>query len=92
MKDYGIDLAIKMIRRLTNEGGVSGFHFCTLNLEKSVRRVLEGLEWIGDNQRTMEQNRLIAVLKSFLCRRRLSLQVFRKHHRWERVHPPLILI
>ena len=62
VKDYGIDLAIKMIRRLTKDG-VSGFHFCTLNLEKSVRRVLEGLGWIGENQRTIEQNRLIVVLK-----------------------------
>jgi methylenetetrahydrofolate reductase (NADPH) len=62
VKDYGIELAIKMIRRLTSEDRVSGFHFCTLNLEKSVRRVLEGLGWIGEGQRTIEQNRLIAVL------------------------------
>ena len=69
MKDYGIDLAINLIRRLTNEGRVSGFHFCTLNLEKSVRKVLEGLEWIGESQRTMEQNRLIIVLEMFFfCR------------------------
>lgn len=64
VKDYGIKLAIEMIRRLTKEGSVSGFHLCTLNLEKSVRRVLEGLGWIGEGQRTMEPNRLIAVLKS----------------------------
>jgi hypothetical protein len=70
-----------MIRRLTDEGRVSGFHFCTLNLEKSVRRVLEGLEWIGESPRTMEQNRLIAVLK-LLIPVVLADEISRKcHHR-----------
>lgn len=35
-----------MTRRLAEEGKVEGVHFCTLNLEKSVRRVLEGLSWV----------------------------------------------
>jgi methylenetetrahydrofolate reductase (NADPH) len=48
-----------MIRRLTTEGGVPGVHFCTLNLEKSVQRVLEGLQWI--EAVTARQNKLIAV-------------------------------
>ncbi|KAF8590028.1 MTHFR-domain-containing protein [Ramaria rubella] len=60
VKDYGISLAIKMVRRLTTEGQIPGFHFCTLNLEKSVHRVLEGLGWIGGNQRVQEQNKLIS--------------------------------
>ncbi|KAG5638981.1 hypothetical protein H0H81_008201 [Sphagnurus paluster] len=47
VKDYGVELAIEMIQRLTKEGDISGFHFCTLNLEKSVQRVLELLEWTG---------------------------------------------
>ena len=34
-----------MIRRLVEEGGVRGVHFCTLNLEKSVRSILEILGW-----------------------------------------------
>lgn len=47
VKDYGIKLAVQMIRRLRSEGGIQGFHFCTLNLEKSVQRVLETLRWAG---------------------------------------------
>jgi len=45
VKDYGVHLAMSIIRRLTADGGVPGVHLCTLNLEKSVRRVLEGLGW-----------------------------------------------
>lgn len=29
------------------DGGITGVHFCTLNLEKSVQRVLEELHWTG---------------------------------------------
>jgi len=47
VKNYGVSLAIKMIQRLTDEGKVPGVHFCTLNLEKSVQRVTEGLGWAG---------------------------------------------
>jgi methylenetetrahydrofolate reductase (NADPH) len=36
-----------MIQRLRSEGGVNGFHFCTLNLEKSTQRILETLDWAG---------------------------------------------
>ncbi|KAJ3734036.1 methylenetetrahydrofolate reductase-domain-containing protein [Lentinula guzmanii] len=47
VKDYGVELAVKMIRRITTETDIPGVHFCTLNLEKSVQRVLESLRWIG---------------------------------------------
>jgi methylenetetrahydrofolate reductase (NADPH) len=59
VKDYGISLAVKMIRRLVDEGGLRGFHFCTLNLEKSVQSVLETLGWTPGHAKI--QNRLIAV-------------------------------
>ena len=36
-----------MIQRLRSEGGINGFHFCTLNLEKSIQRILETLTWAG---------------------------------------------
>ncbi|GAA5862151.1 hypothetical protein JCM8547_007757 [Rhodosporidiobolus lusitaniae] len=49
VKDYGINLAVKMMRALF-EQGVRGFHLCTLNLEKSVTRVLEQLEWVEPGQ------------------------------------------
>lgn len=47
VKQYGIDLAISMVERLVSEGKVEGVHFCTLNLERSVWRVLEGLTWLA---------------------------------------------
>lgn len=42
VKDYGIQLAINMCQSLINRG-ISGFHFYTLNLERSTCLVLEGL-------------------------------------------------
>jgi len=45
VKDYGVRLSVKMMRALF-EKGVRGYHLCTLNLEKSVTRVLELLEWV----------------------------------------------
>lgn len=47
VKEYGVELAVSMIRKL-RAGGVNGFHFCTLNLEKSVKRILYALEWAED--------------------------------------------
>ncbi|KAI0929219.1 hypothetical protein AcW1_006218 [Taiwanofungus camphoratus] len=58
IKDYGVNLAIKMIQELTKHGEIRGVHFCTLNLEKSVTRVLEGLGWIGGSPKIT--NKLIA--------------------------------
>ncbi len=48
-----------MIRKLVSEGDIQGVHFCTLNLEKSVQRVLEALQWTGVHPHL--HNRLIAV-------------------------------
>ncbi|KAL1746329.1 methylenetetrahydrofolate reductase-domain-containing protein [Schizophyllum fasciatum] len=45
VKDYGVELAVEMVRRITTEAGIPGIHLCTLNLEKSVTRVLEILQW-----------------------------------------------
>jgi methylenetetrahydrofolate reductase (NADPH) len=59
VKDFGTNYAITMIRRLTADGSVPGVHFCTLNLEKSVQRVLEGLGWV--QSRASSHNMLIAV-------------------------------
>ena len=51
-------LAIDMIQRLQTIG-IQGVHFCTLNLEKSVTRVLEGLGLAGNVPHLA--NKLIAV-------------------------------
>ena len=40
-----------MVERLISTNLVPGVHFCTLNLEKSVRTILENLGWVsGSNQ------------------------------------------
>lgn len=46
VKRYGISLAIDMCRQL-QDLGVDGFHFYTLNLERSVRLILEGLGFVA---------------------------------------------
>ncbi|GJJ70789.1 methylenetetrahydrofolate reductase (NADPH) [Entomortierella parvispora] len=45
VKDYGVDLAASIIQRLL-DAGISGFHICTLNLEKSVRLILERVGFV----------------------------------------------
>ncbi|TBU35607.1 MTHFR-domain-containing protein [Dichomitus squalens] len=57
VKDYGVRLAVDMIRQL-QAGGIQGVHFCTLNLEKSIIRILEALGLAGDVSHS--SNKLIA--------------------------------
>ena len=66
MKDFGVDLAVDMLKRLNAEGVILGVHFCTLNLEKSVQRVLEKLQWATHVPH--QHNKLIGV--------RFSLSIF----------------
>lgn len=42
VKDYGVQLGIEMSQQLM-AAGAPGLHYYTLNLERSVRRILEGL-------------------------------------------------
>ncbi|CAM9308538.1 unnamed protein product [Ectocarpus sp. 12 AP-2014] len=44
VKDYGVNLGIRMCKALT-EAGSPGLHFYTLNLERSVRLILDGLRY-----------------------------------------------
>lgn len=48
-----------MVRQMTASGDIRGLHFCTLNLEKSVVRILEDLGWVGGSLNSA--NRLITV-------------------------------
>jgi methylenetetrahydrofolate reductase (NADPH) len=48
VKEYGIKVCIDMCKYLMQHG-VRGFHFYTLNLEKSVVKILEGLELLPEN-------------------------------------------
>ena len=45
VKRYGAALGTEMVRRLLDKGTVQGVHFCTLNLEKSVRVIMDDLGW-----------------------------------------------
>jgi methylenetetrahydrofolate reductase (NADPH) len=45
VKEFGVDLAVSTINKL-QANGISGVHISTLNLEKSVRRVVENLGWL----------------------------------------------
>ncbi|KAI8825041.1 methylenetetrahydrofolate reductase-domain-containing protein [Fimicolochytrium jonesii] len=46
VKDYGVKLAVDMCNKMKEEG-IRGFHFYTLNLERSTRLILEGLGFIA---------------------------------------------
>ena len=60
VKDYGVSLAVDIIRRITTEAkDIRGVHFCTLNLERSVQLVLEKLRWAGGSP--LLQNQVILV-------------------------------
>lgn len=43
MKDYGVQLAVDMIKRLLECKDVSGIHISTLNLERSAKLILRNL-------------------------------------------------
>ncbi|KAJ3417218.1 hypothetical protein HDV05_006424 [Chytridiales sp. JEL 0842] len=46
VKDYGVQLGIAMCKKL-KAADIKGFHFYCLNLEKSVRLILEGLDFVA---------------------------------------------
>lgn len=57
VKDYGVELATTIVKSITEDAslGIRGVHFCTLNLEKSVRRILDALGWTHESQRPRNQ-------------------------------------
>jgi len=67
VKSYGIELGTQMCRRLL-ESGVPGLHFYTLNLERSVVCILQGLGYVSftkSNKLPWKQ-----VSKSLVARRK----------------------
>jgi len=44
VKEYGIEVAIKMCNKLI-AGGVPGLHFYTMNEDYSSKKILDGLDW-----------------------------------------------
>jgi Methylenetetrahydrofolate reductase len=67
VRDYGVELSVDIIRTLRSHG-IQGFHLCTLNLEKSIRRIVTVLDWVSEPalaesrpMREIPHNRLIAV-------------------------------
>jgi methylenetetrahydrofolate reductase (NADPH) len=51
VKNYGVELGIQMCNQLLGSG--RGIHFYTLNLERSVKRILEGLGLSNAAHRTL---------------------------------------
>jgi methylenetetrahydrofolate reductase (NADPH) len=49
VKDYGIQQMINMCKQL-QAGGQDGFHFYTMNLERSTTLVLEGLGFVPEQE------------------------------------------
>ena len=47
VKAYGVRLGIEMCSKLI-QAGIHGLHFYTLNLEATVRKILQGLKMISD--------------------------------------------
>ena len=47
VKTRGVAIAVEMCQRLLREGYCDGVHFYTLNLERSVRRILEEMGTVG---------------------------------------------
>ena len=45
VKEYGIKLAVEMIKKMFAYG-IKGYHFYTMNLERSTRLILEALEFV----------------------------------------------
>jgi len=56
VKAYGVKYAIEMCRTLLH-AGIKGFHFYTLNLEKSVTQIVEGLGFLEGVARPMPWRR-----------------------------------
>lgn len=61
VKRYGAALATEMVRRLMQDGAVQGVHFCTLNLEKSVRVIMEDLGWSSSSASTSASAPVVQV-------------------------------
>ncbi|KAF9966519.1 hypothetical protein BGZ70_002067 [Mortierella alpina] len=61
VKDYGVELAASIIQRLL-KAEITGFHICTLNLEKSVRLILERVGFVppADSARRQQQQQQLA--------------------------------
>ncbi|KAI9296899.1 MTHFR-domain-containing protein [Neoconidiobolus thromboides FSU 785] len=73
IKEYGINLAIKLIKNILNNNSDSNnnqihcIHFFTMNLEKSVHEVLNRLKWIKDNNNnfTIENQTLLNTIEGW---------------------------
>ncbi|ORZ13542.1 methylenetetrahydrofolate reductase-domain-containing protein [Absidia repens] len=49
VKDYGVSLAVQMIKQLHEKHGICNFHLSTLNLERSTKLILQQLNLISQD-------------------------------------------
>jgi hypothetical protein len=57
--------------KVMRKEGICGYHLCTLNLEKSVRRVLEQLEWVTDESIANTKQSVIHFISFRFARQKL---------------------
>jgi methylenetetrahydrofolate reductase (NADPH) len=62
VKDYGVQLCVEMCQKIRNAGG-RGFHFYTLNLERSTKLILAKLGFVPDREtvKKLPWNQSLAV-------------------------------
>eukprot|EP00474_Spongospora_subterranea_P007846 CRZ08304.1 hypothetical protein [Spongospora subterranea] len=53
VKDYGVELGVSMCQKML-KAGIPGIHFYTLNLETSVKRIMQGLGFLISEARAEE--------------------------------------
>ncbi|SPO48687.1 related to MET12 - methylenetetrahydrofolate reductase [Moesziomyces antarcticus] len=75
VKEYGVALSIHMIGRIFLESDVRGFHLCSLNLEKSIERILDGLGWKTDVGALGEADVRLSVVPAHLHLERTKNQM-----------------
>jgi len=63
VKEFGIDLAVSMCKKLL-AAGIKGLHFYTLNLERSVTRILESLNFISLRTRPLPWKQSVQLRRS----------------------------
>ncbi|KAF9292762.1 hypothetical protein BGZ88_006134 [Linnemannia elongata] len=58
VRQFGVEVGVKMVRELVESGLVAGVHFYTFNLEKSTRLILEGAGLVPCSSPSSSQQQL----------------------------------
>ncbi|CAO3637361.1 unnamed protein product [Cunninghamella echinulata] len=64
VKEYGVKLAISMIKELHEKHGICNFHFSTLNLERSIKLILQELKLISQDLSKSQNTKLLTPFRT----------------------------